>query len=177
MNNHELEGIMRKLIGNLFGGVWASDELEMLNREHFYKPVYYIVNTHPSHMPGEHWLALTLENEDTGTFFDSLGNRPDYFRYPDSIVSFFKKNNCRVIRYNTLQLQHEDSVTCGQHCVFYLTHRGCGLSFNNVIKLYHDNVFKNDKMVQFFVKKYRKNISPNPCVCFKQSAKSLNMCL
>ncbi|MEQ2301665.1 hypothetical protein AMECASPLE_038394 [Ameca splendens] len=37
-------------------------------------PAYFIVNTHPSHMPGEHWLALTLDENGEASFFDSYGS-------------------------------------------------------------------------------------------------------
>ena len=44
------------------------------------------MNTHPSHMPGEHWLALTLEENGQATFFDSYGLPPDFAHYPSGIV-------------------------------------------------------------------------------------------
>ena len=56
MNNHQLESLLRHLLGDAFCGVWASDQLPLLEQT-FRLPAYMIVNTHPGHEPGEHWLA------------------------------------------------------------------------------------------------------------------------
>lgn len=61
MNTQELEGLMTRLIGKQFYGVWACDELPIEKWPE--RPAMFIVNTHPKHMPGEHWLAVTLEDE------------------------------------------------------------------------------------------------------------------
>ena len=36
----------------------------------------YVINTHPSHLPGEHWIALYRETSGTVKYFDSLGLGP-----------------------------------------------------------------------------------------------------
>ena len=59
MNTQELEGLMSRLIGKQFCGVLACDELPMEKWK--VRPAMFIVNTHPKNMPGEHWLAVTLE--------------------------------------------------------------------------------------------------------------------
>lgn len=173
MNNHELEGILRHLLGDSFCGVWASDQLPLL-RQSFRLPAYMIVNTHPAHEPGEHWLALTLEEGQKASFFDSFGFSPEFSHYPKSILEFLKKR-CETISYHTHQFQHTLSTTCGQHCVFYLCHRACGLSFENVLSLYHDDFTRNDSMVSNFVKKYQRCMRQQRAASFHHTVCSLQM--
>ena len=70
MDNIQLQNLLQGLLGDVFCGVWASDRLPSLPRT-FRRPAFFIVNTHPAHKPGEHWLALTLEENNEATFFDS----------------------------------------------------------------------------------------------------------
>ena len=150
MDNHQLERLLHRLLGDVFCGVWASDQLNLLTRE-FQTPAYFIVNTHPSHLPGEHWLSLTLEQDGSASFFDSYGFPPDFANYPSSILQFLEK-----ILYHDRQLQRPLSTVCGQHCVFYLCHRACGLSYKDILSLYYDDVLKNDRMVSRFTHKYQR---------------------
>ena len=164
---------MRGVTG--FGGVWPSDQLSHLS---FTPPAYLIVNTHPSSKPGEHWLALSIER-DSATFFDSFGFPPDFQHYPPSIVNFLERHSNKIL-YHQRQLQDVLSTTCGQHCVFYLCHRACGLSFENVLSLYHD-VTSNDVMVSNFVRKnHRMNIRKANCfyhtVCSFEMFKGCHQC-
>ena len=119
MDNHQLENILHRVLGDTFCGMWASDQLALLTRE-FQTPSYFIVNTHPSHLPGEHWLALTLEEDGSASFFDSFGFPPDFSHYPSSILEFLE-NCAEKILYHKRQLQHPLSMVCGQHCVFFIS--------------------------------------------------------
>lgn len=85
MNNHQLGSLLPHLLRDVFCGVWASDQLPLLNPS-FRTPAYFIVNTHEGHWPGEHWLALTLKEDGEATIFDSYGFPPDFSHYPSSIL-------------------------------------------------------------------------------------------
>lgn len=98
-----------------------------------------MVNAHAGHEPGEHWLALILDEDGGATFFNSLGSPLDFRHYPNSILKFLE-NRCETILYHTRQLQHFLSMAFLQHCVYYLCHRACGLSIENMLSLYQDDV-------------------------------------
>lgn len=119
MNNFQLE----KLLGHLpgFQGVWACDQLRSLSLAP-QLPAYFIVNTHPAHKPGEHWLALALEENGEASFFDSYGFPPNFSHYPIDILRFLENRSDRVW-YHDRQLQDALSTTYGQHCVFYIYQR------------------------------------------------------
>lgn len=80
---------MHHLLGDAFCGVWASDQLPSLMHA-FRLPAYMIVNIHPSHEPGEHWLAITLDEDGSAIFFDLFGLPPDFVYYPKAILQFLK---------------------------------------------------------------------------------------
>lgn len=163
MDSLQLQSLLQGLLRDVFCGVWPSDRLPSLTSG-FRLPAYFIVNTHPAHMPGEHWLALTLEKDGEATFFDSYGFPPDFSHYPSSILNFLEKYS-KTIKYHHTQLQHPLSSFCGHHCVYYLCHRACGLSFEQVLELYEDDVMKNDLKAYSFVKKYQR--------CIKKPARTV----
>ena len=59
MNNFDLEQkiIHDPVSSSIFGGVLASNDLPNTIK---HKPVFYIVNTDPSNMPGQHWIVIYI---------------------------------------------------------------------------------------------------------------------
>jgi hypothetical protein len=78
-------------------------------------PTTVIVNTDNHTEPGAHWLAIRLEHRcSTAFYFDSYGLAPDI---PD--IQSFLRRNCRVMNYNTTQLQDPLSTVCGKYCFLF----------------------------------------------------------
>ena len=46
--------------------------------------------------------------------------------------------HCSSWTYNTVKVQEEDSIVCGQHCIFYLIHRCAGSSMTDVTRKLED---------------------------------------
>ncbi|XP_077170425.1 uncharacterized protein LOC143825879 [Paroedura picta] len=132
-----------------FSGVFPSDWLpkQRLHR----RPAGLVVNTHPHNVPGEHWLAIYLEKDGRGEFFDSYGHPPNSPLFPKTIVRFLRKNASETV-FQPRQLQASDSVVCGYHCIFFLQLRSKGLSFEQIQELYCDDLAQNDLMVEQFIK-------------------------
>ena len=69
MNTIELERMVADCVRR-FDGVFSSDHLPT-------KPRLLVSNTDPSDMPGEHWVAIYVDDDGRyGEYFDSLGRRP-----------------------------------------------------------------------------------------------------
>ena len=150
-----MASIIKKRIinGTEFLGVLACDQLP---KNHVCKfPAMLVVNTHPSNMPGEHWLAIYISKNKHGYFFDSFGNPPDNF--PAEINNFVMKN-CTVMSYSRRQVQDTNATTCGQHCVFFLCHVQKGMPYTQLINMYGSNLVCNDAMVCQFVSKIRPSV-------------------
>lgn len=173
MNNHQLESILHPILGDAFGGVWPSDVLPERPK---HRPMFYVFNNHPQNREGEHWIGIVVEAEEGKvSFFDSYGYPPNFSYYPKEFMQFLSQNG-HDIRYNTKQVQDSLSSTCGAHVIFFLCHRFKGLSFQETMRLFSDNLQKNDELVTKFVKKYRKCISrPNVGKTATQNACSLKL--
>ena len=164
MNNHQIDSILRHILGESFGGVFASD---LLPSKIDKRPCFLVVNTHDHTREGEHWVGIILEDgEDRrSNFFDSYGHEPDFLFYPDFFINFLTANSSEI-RYNKLPVQDNDSAACGAHVIFFLCQRFKGFSFQEVMRMYSDNFKKNDAYVTKFVKTCAK------CVLDVKTAKS-----
>ena len=157
MNTLQLSTIMDTFSKNThFLGVLACDQLPKTTLQNV--PVSVIINTHSSDMSGEHWLAVYITDTRGGCFFDSFGNSPRCKIFPPTIYTFLR-TNCSSLKFSNRQVQDYLSVTCGEHCVFFLYHMLCGLNYEDVMLKYSDDLNSNDKMVSSFVKKIQ------PCKC------------
>ena len=88
MNTLEIEELLSGM--DSFWGVFA---LDLIPAVAFYKPGLFVVNTDPISLPGQHWVAILVD--DTSEFFDSLGREPSY--YDEKIEHFLINNSTRSI--------------------------------------------------------------------------------
>lgn len=141
MNNTE---ILRQLKGyKRFIGVFPCDLLPAL------KPGQaMIVNTDPHDKPGQHWVAFYMSEDLTLEYFDSFGLPP--------LVSQFRKYINRgahkIFSYSTVQLQHNNSETCGKHCIAFVKHRLNNQSFIHLLAHFTKSLASNDREVDLAIK-------------------------
>jgi hypothetical protein len=90
------------------------------------KPIAIIVNTHPSDMPGEHWVSIIISKEGFG---DSFGLPPLHKEF----VKYFDKICENGWRFNPVILQNRNSTTFGHYCVLYIIFRCLGYTDDNII--------------------------------------------
>jgi hypothetical protein len=122
-----------------FKGVFPSDMLP-------YKaslPINIIVNTDPSHMPGEHWVSISINKNGIGEYFDSFGLPP----FKRDIIDFLEKK-CEKWSYNQYSLQNIKSNTCGHYCVLNVIYRCQGLSNKRFLLNFNNNTLNNDKRMK-----------------------------
>jgi hypothetical protein len=125
-----------------FKGVFSADNVLQ------FKPSYasaIVVNTDPSSEPGQHWVAIFIDKHGVGNFFDSYGNKPEYYH---SAWNLWLSKWTKHWMYNSRVVQPDNSVHCGVHCLFFIHHRCQGMSFPKVVKLYTDNKVWNDSMAE-----------------------------
>lgn len=109
----------------------------------------YIVNSHPKHLPGEHWLAMYLPTGSPIEVFDSLGL--DLHEYSPALKEFVFSRNVSF-EINTRHLQGQG--TCGQFCLFFAAHRCRGYSMESIINEFSADLSCNDILVKDFVRKH-----------------------
>lgn len=143
MNTVELDKLCRddKEISKLFVGVFACDRLP----ERIPIPCCLIGNTKPSTHPGEHWVAIYIDEESRGTYFCSYGQEPNA-----KIRSWLHKQTDEWKR-SKQKIQGVLSLTCGHYCVSYLYFRCRSLSLTNFLSLFTNDYEENDLIVSNFI--------------------------
>ena len=143
LNTLEIDYILKRhpRTRSVFRGVYARNRLPRLLNV----PVALVGNTDPDHRAGEHWVAIYIDANSKGEYYDPTGAPP----YLDPYVNFMKKH-CRTWTYNTVPVQEVGSTVCGHHCVFYLIHRCAGHTMTEVTRLLEDPA-EATTLVQNFV--------------------------
>lgn len=124
-------------------GVFPADEIPRL----WTRPAGIIANTDEHTKPGEHWVAMYVDRDGRGWYFDSYGLPPII---PQHLARL--RRNCKFFRCNIKQLQSNSSDVCGQFCVIFLHFMSCGFGMAKFNDLFTDNPRKNDELVREYYK-------------------------
>lgn len=151
MNTYQITKALNSCKG--FRGVFAKDRLSSLILNTF--PAALVINTDKSSGPGEHWVAVYIDENGYGSYFDSYG------RQPLVEIGQFLRKTCRngFQLVTSMPLQALASIVCGQYCIFYLLMRMVGWSDSKIVAtLTKNTAFVTDNFVNQFITK-RCNIS------------------
>jgi hypothetical protein len=136
---------------SISSGVLSADELSLIKR-----PGSYIVNTDPSYLSGQHWLAIYVARNGSVEVFDSLGYPPNHYPF---LKTYLKG---KTFTHNSKRWQKSGTITCGQFCLFYLYHKCRGLTLKDIVDFYrNDDLNENERLVVQFVGHY----FCIPCLC------------
>lgn len=113
-DSNQLNQYAASLFGDKFAGVYASDQVPNLSK----KSPYCIVNLDPSNKPGEHWVAVYLQNNDTVLLYDSFGR--DANTLLKAFSKYFKKLGKKIINSDRDAEQLIIQDDCGQRCLSFL---------------------------------------------------------
>lgn len=105
-------------------------------------PGGYIVNTDNADGPGVHWIALWVELAQL-EFMDSFGYGPEQYGWTFTLPA----------TWNTRQIQSNDAMTCGSHCLYYLYYKCRGLNLQNIFENFSVDTLYNDQLVAGFVRR------------------------
>jgi hypothetical protein len=137
---------INKLLQNVKGYIGAFPR-DLIPTHINKRPISLIVNSHTSDKPGEHWIALILDENGSGEYFDSYGLPP----LNGDINSFMEKMCPLGWAYNPVTLQCLSCITCGHYCVLYIKLRNFGYSYCDFISLFSKNLNQNEKIVKKLV--------------------------
>ena len=140
MDTKEIERFIRedRICRGIFQGVFSADTLPE-------NPRLLICNTDPSNKPGMHWIAMFVDSNGRGEYFDSFGRRPL------DVFADYMNENCIDWNYNARQLQNITSSFCGFYCCFYCMFRCRGFDLIRIVNLFTRDVDFNDSIVRGFV--------------------------
>ena len=148
MNSLQINNILSSELGEVFKGVYAIDQIARLKR---IAPSAYVFNTKPTGTPGEHWLAVYITENRKAVYFDSFGFRPQHTQ----IIRFLKKHSTKWT-FSRKIIQNPFTVTCGEHCIVFLTRFHRFKQIRLTVKPYGNNLLKNDQWaLKFVTRTYR----------------------
>lgn len=126
-------------------GVYPADKIPKV----WPKPAAIVANTDGSNKPGQHWIAMYVDRDGRGWYFDSYGLPPIIPQHLSGL-----RRNCKFFRCNTKQLQDANSTVCGQYCVVFLHFMSVFASPGRFLALFHTDTLKNDSIVRKYYKSF-----------------------
>ena len=134
MNSSQLHTALanHRLTAQIYKDVRPADRLPKNQLRAF------VINTHPSHLPGEHWVVLLYTDRNT-TYFDPYGLQP-----PNIIGNQLTEHKLSV---NTTRFQGSRN-TCGLYCMYYIL---TTISPNHSMDIFADDLDFNDRLVHKLV--------------------------
>ena len=142
MNTLEIEKILGAISPH-FAGVYARNKLPTCRLR---VPCLMVCNTDPDTKQGQHWIAVYIDKERHGEYFDPYGIPPFHFDFID-----FLKRQCKTWSYNHIRVQPLNSLTCGQYCIYYLVHREMGMTMRDITENLDSSTYLVDDFVQKLV--------------------------
>ena len=166
MNSLQINNILKKKLGYVFKGVYAIDQIAGLKPS---APAAYVINTKPITSFGEHWLAVYVTSNRKAVYFNSFGRPPRH----SQIVSFLKKHSTKWT-FSRKIIQNPFTVTCGEHCIVFLSRFHRFKQIRLAVKPYGPNLIKNDLWaLKFVTKTYRVKLPLFPTFNAEGSSYSL----
>lgn len=138
MNTLEILAALNHLDSISTKGVYPADKIPL----YWTPPAALVFNTDDHTKPGTHWVAVYLGKDGTGVYFDSFGNPPRITAHSQRI-----RKNCRVLQWNTRQLQSETSTTCGHFCTMFLHCLCNNVSLAEFCRVFSEKLERNDAIV------------------------------
>lgn len=143
MNTVQIEDILQRNLPS-FLGVYARNRLPRgLNLKSF----SLVANTDPDNRNGQHWIAIHVDENGHGEYYDPFGFPPLHKAF-----EHFLDRQCTFWTYNYVPIQHPTSIVCGQHCIFYLIMKHKGYQMHQITKLLSKDLHANTYFVDEFVK-------------------------
>ena len=150
MNSLQINNILKRKLGHVFKGVYAIDQIAEVKPS---APAAYVINSKPITSFGEHWLAVYVTSNRKAVYFDSFGRPPRHTQ----IIKFLKKHSTKRT-FSRKIIQNPFTVTCGEHCIVFLSRFYCFKQIRLAVKPYGPNLIKNDLWaLKFVTKTYRLN--------------------
>lgn len=145
MNTIEIRECLFKIHWSLQNNVYAANRLPFRTEA----PTFLISNLDSDTQPGSHWVAIHIDNNKVGQYFDSFGRPPAAFHRT------FLNRNCRLWDFNVKRIQDDWTSVCGEYCLVYLYFKFQGRSMLDFTKLFNINdTVMNDILLYNLFKQY-----------------------
>lgn len=137
MNTLEVQMSLRRIHPSLQSNVYPSNRLPLYAQV----PALIICNLDPDSQPGSHWVAIHINVERVGEYFDSFG------RKPIEAIEGFLRRNCCMWRYNSVTVQDYLSAVCGEYCLVYVYYKFKGMRLEDFLGNFTSDSANNDMVL------------------------------
>ena len=121
--------------------VMSADQIDDLRA-----PALVVCNTSTRDTRGSHSVAICIDNQRRGEFFDSYGLHPMAYGMEGGM------ENSRTWTYNDIPLQSYTSSVCGHYVIGYCLTRLAALSMEDFVCSFTTNTKVNDEIIYNLVK-------------------------
>ena len=131
-------------------GSYAADELKSV--KFVFYPTFLIINLDERKMVGSHWISVAVYHNCV-YICDSLGGITPTDNMSKSLINFLNliTRNKKLVMTKRLQPMYSDK--CGYYCVVFVKEMSKTHCFCEFIKLFTFDLYQNDKIVDFLIKK------------------------
>jgi hypothetical protein len=119
----------------MFRGVYARDKLPARLGK---LPALLVANTDIAAKPGAHWIAMFIDVDGFGEYFDSFAE------LPHTTFKTYMDKHCKHWVANKKQLQSVVSRFCGAHVTVFCAYRSKGFSMHKITTMYTNDYGLND---------------------------------
>lgn len=120
-------------------GVYAANRLP----QYVNHPCTIVVNTDRDTSPGTHWIAIFIDRQGYGMYFDSYGRPP----FISEHLAFLRRNT-KTWTYSRKILQNYFSTVCGYYCLVYLLFRINRYTHANFLQMFNtSDLNENDNLI------------------------------
>ena len=144
MDTLEIQHYLKMIHPSLESNVYAANRLPMYT----HVPTYIICNLDTDNKPGTHWIALHIDANGSGQYFDSYGRAPTRYHLE------FLKRNCKRWDWNVDTIQNDWTSVCGEYCLMYLLYKFRRFSMDSFVKIFTGNTLYNDVLVDTMFRSY-----------------------
>lgn len=138
MDTEELQLCMKKICPTIESHVFAANRIPVFMD----LPIYIISNLDPDSKPGSHWVAIHIDINGNGEYFDSFGRKPSGYH------KLFLKRNAKKWFYNHIIIQNHLTSVCGKYCLVYIYFKFKGKTMFDFVNLFFENTMYNDLIIE-----------------------------
>lgn len=128
-----------------FVGVFPCDRLPKIRAF----PASLIINNKPASDPGEHWVAIHIDENRHGQYFDPYGFDPLEKEIVD-FLGYYCTGGWLSFPY---RLQGGLSIKCGEFCSTYVYLKSIGANDCEIVKYFTNDFATNDEITAEYFKK------------------------
>ena len=122
--------------------VYAADHIPKI----LSSPVAIVTNLDTANKPGSHWVAIYIDKNGYGVYFDIYGLAPTSPHHLDRL-----RRNCVRFQWNKQLLQSFHSKVCSQYCVMFLHHMCSSSSLRSFCRIFSYNTCRNDDITAMLI--------------------------